>query len=198
MSKLILSTNRVQNEGNNINELDFDADIQYIKGLYDAFRFVGGEIHDQDNPRNQTVSDDTSKMLHAIKSFTQSKQLEDVSELKLDLLTMQDTLAKTNLKLKSFNKQLHVKNDEIHRLRHDLEQKNIILEQKNRQIANLNEEQAWNLHKPWNNTANTKVELKESKENLKEAREEIKVLRHELEQRNISIDGQIKKSIFFQ
>jgi len=198
MSKLNLSSNRINNKRNQVNELDFDVDVRYIKGLYDAFRFVGGEINNQEIVLNQISSSDTSKMLQNIGLFKKSEQSTETSELKLDLLTMKDTLTKTNLRLKSANGQLLDKKEEIDHLRHELERKNILIDQKNIHIAQLNEERSWSKQLSWQNTSEIRAELKEMKDKLKDARDEINVLRHELEQRNICINMQDKRSTFFR
>jgi chromosome segregation ATPase len=172
----------------NMNELESNFDARYIKGIFDAFQYVGGDLSESIGKQGESVSQNSSEILHTIKSLTSPRPLnKEVSALKLDVLTQQANLSKQSNKIKTVSSKLDEKKDEIVQLRNQLEKKNIMVSFKDNEIAQLSAELSWNTDPDMNSTMKLRQELRTVEEQLAEKQEEVHIMRKELEQRNICL-----------
>jgi len=94
----------------NMNELESNFDARYIKGIFDAFQYVGGDLSESIGKQGESVSQNSSEILHTIKSLTSPRPLnKEVSALKLDVLTQQANLSKQSNKIKTVSSKLDEK-----------------------------------------------------------------------------------------
>lgn len=172
----------------NMDDIPSDFDASYIKGIFDAFQYVGGDLSEAFGKQSGSVSHNSSEIVHTIKSMTAPKMLDkDVSALKLDVLTHQADLSKQAKQLKHVSSRLEEKKTESSHLRNELEKKNIMLSFKDEEIARLTAELNWNTNPNMNSNMKLHQELRMAEENLAEKQEEVHMLRSELEQRNICL-----------
>lgn len=172
----------------NMDDMQSDFDASYIKGIFDAFQYVGGDLSEDFGKQGGSVSHNSSEILHTIKSMTSPKTLDkDVSALKLDVLTHQADLSKQAKQLKHVSSKLEEKKTESSHLRNELEKKNIMLSFKDEEIARLTAELNWNTNPNMNSSMKLQQELRAVEENLAEKQEEVRMMRKELEQRNICL-----------
>lgn len=172
----------------NMDDMQSDFDASYIKGIFDAFQYVGGDLSEAFNKQGESVSQNSSEILHTIKSLSASRPLDkEVSSLKLDVLSQQADFSKQSKKLKMVSSKLEEKKSELNNLRNQLEKKNIMLSSKKDEITQLTAELNWNTNPDMNSTMKLQQELRAVEENLAEKQEEVRMMRKELEQRNICL-----------
>lgn len=172
----------------NMDDMQSDFDASYIKGIFDAFQYVGGDLSEAFNKQGESVSQNSSEILHTIKSLSTSRPLDkEVSSLKLDVLSQQADFSKQSKKLKMVSSKLEEKKSELNNLRNELEKKNIMLSSKKDEITQLTAELNWNTNPDMNSTMKLQQELRAVEENLAEKQEEVRMMRKELEQRNICL-----------
>lgn len=175
-------------------ELKSNFDASYIKGIFDAFQFVGGDLTEISNKQENLMTNNASELWQTMQSLSPKEQNNSsVSDLKLNALQFKSDLSQQSKKLKNMSLKLDEKKDEILQLRSELERKNIAINFKDDEITRLHSELNWTSMNGMNSNVKLRQELKGTKKRILDSQEEVHILRGELEKRNILLSNVIAK-----
>jgi len=175
-------------------KLDSDVDASYIKGIFDAIRYVGGDLNEAFEKQHGLSPVNTNEILQTIRTFSNSlhKPAED-TQIHLDLLTHQEKLFNNSKELRNYRTEVLEKRNEISILKNELERKNIMLSMRENEIRQLSSDASWMADSNWNNADRLRDELRETRGKLDEKTAEVNMMRKELEQRNICLSAMKNK-----
>lgn len=165
---------------------DSDVDASYIKGIFDAIRYVGGDLTEAFDKKQGLSPVNTNEILQTIRTFSNSlqKQTEN-SQIQTDLFVNQPSYMRQSEQLRAVRNEVMDKKEEISLLRSELERKNIMLSLKDNENRQLTLDASWMADTNWNNSSALRTELRETRKKLDEKQTEVNMMRRELEQRNI-------------
>ena len=162
------------------------TDMNYLKGIFDAIRYVGGDLDEAVGKQYEHPQISSAGVMQSVASLTKSPYFQtDLNTLKCDVLLEQAKLSEIKVELKAANDQLGEKDAEIKQLRSELEKKNIMLSKKDNEMNLLSTGYAQHDGIEWCNSKNIQKSLRNTEQRLAETQDEVTLLRNELEQRNI-------------
>ena len=186
MLKMNIKENSTKNETYPFSDLESNTDMNYLKGIFDAIRYVGGDLDEYVGKQDETQQITSAGIMQSIASLTKSPHFQtDLNSLRCDVLIEQSKVSEMKTKLKTTNIQLQEKDTEIKNLRSELEKKNIMLSMKGSELNMLSIDHLSKDGIEWCNSKNIQSKLRDTEHRLAEKQDEVTLLRNELEQRNI-------------